>query len=49
LIDWIEMTYEPENYSQAQLDELERHTEQWIADHMRRSQASKKGKKTRHS
>jgi hypothetical protein len=49
VIDWIEMSYEPENYSQAQLDELERLTEQWVADHMRRSQASKKGKKTRHS
>jgi hypothetical protein len=27
LIDWIEMGYAPENYSQAQLDELERLTE----------------------
>ena len=49
LIDWIEMGYEPENYSQAQLDELERLTEIWVADHVRRSKASKKGKRTRHS
>jgi hypothetical protein len=44
LINWIEMGYEPENYSQAQLDEIERLTEKWVADHMRRSKASKKGK-----
>ena len=49
LIDWIETGYEPENYSQAQLDELETLTEKWVADHMRRSKASKKGKRTRHS
>ena len=49
LINWIEMGYEPENYSQAQLDELERLTEKWVADHVRRSKASKKGKRTRHS
>jgi hypothetical protein len=49
LIDWIEMGYAPENYSQAQLDELDKLTGQWVADHMRRSRASKKGKRTRHS
>jgi hypothetical protein len=49
LIDWIDMGYAPENYSQAQLDELDRLTEQWVADHMRRSKTSKKGKRTRHS
>src|ERR1700758_3978535 len=36
LIDWIEMGYAPENYTQAQLDELERLTERWVADHMAR-------------
>jgi hypothetical protein len=45
LIDWIEMGYAPENYSQAQLDELDRLTERWVADYMR----MKKGKRTRHS
>ena len=36
LMDWIEMGYAPEHYSQAQLDELDRLTARWIADHMRR-------------
>jgi hypothetical protein len=49
LIDWIEMGYAPENYSQAQLDELDRLTERWVADHMRRAKIAKKGKRTRHS
>jgi hypothetical protein len=49
LIDWIEMIYAPEHYSRAQLDELDRLTEKWIADHMRRSKSAKKGKRTRHS
>ena len=49
LIDWIEMNYAPENYSQAQLDELDRLTERWVADHMRRAKIAKKGKRTRHS
>jgi hypothetical protein len=48
LIGWIEAGYDPENYSQAQLDELDRLTEQWIVDHMRQSKTSKKGKRTRH-
>jgi desulfoferrodoxin (superoxide reductase-like protein) len=48
LIEWIEMGYDPENYSQAQLDELDTLTAQWASDHMR-LKASKKGKKTRHS
>jgi hypothetical protein len=49
LIDWIEMGYAPENYTQAQLDELERLTERWVADYMRRAKIAKKGKRTRHS
>jgi hypothetical protein len=49
LIDWIEMGYAPENYSQAQLDELERLTERWVADYMRRASIANKRKRTRHS
>jgi hypothetical protein len=49
LIDWIEMNYAPENYSQAHLDELDRLTERWVADYMRRAKMAKKGKRTRHS
>lgn len=49
LIDWIDMGYAPENYSQAQLEELERLTERWVADHMRRSRITKKAQRTRHS
>ena len=33
LLDWIDMGYDPENYSQAQLDELDKLTERWVADH----------------
>ena len=36
LMDWMEMDYAPEHYSQAQLDELDRLTTRWIADHTRR-------------
>jgi hypothetical protein len=42
------MGYDPENYSQAQLDELDSLTERWVADHLRMTKASKK-KRTRHS
>ena len=49
LIDWIDIGYAPENYSQAQLDELDRLTQRWVADYMRRSRIAKKGKRTRHS
>ena len=35
LLDWIDMGYDPENYSQAQLDELDSLTERWVADHLR--------------
>jgi hypothetical protein len=37
LIDWIDMDYAPEHYSQAQLDELDRLTARWISDHARRA------------
>jgi hypothetical protein len=49
LLDWIDMGYDPENYSQAQLDELDSLTERWVADHLRMTKASKKRKRTRHS
>ena len=49
LLDWIDMGYDPENYSQAQLDELDSLTERWVADHLRMIKASKKQKRTRHS
>ncbi len=37
LLDWIDMGYDPENYSQAQLDELDKLTERWVADHRRKA------------
>ena len=49
LLDWIDMGYDPENYSQTQLDELDSLTERWVADHLRMTKASKKQKRTRHS
>ena len=49
LLDWIDMGYDPENYSQAQLDELDELTEKWVADHLRKAKISKKRKRTRHS
>jgi len=49
LIDWIDMDYAPEHYSEAQLDELDKLTARWIADHKRRAKASKKHGRTRHS
>jgi len=49
LLDWIDMGYDPENYSQAQLDELDKLTEKWVADHLRKAKISKKRKRTRHS
>ena len=42
LINWIDMGYAPENYSEAQLDELDRLTEWWIADYLRKARTSKK-------
>jgi hypothetical protein len=49
LLDWIDMGCDPENYSQAQLDELDKLTERWVADHRRKAKTSKKHKRTRHS
>jgi hypothetical protein len=49
LINWIEMEYAPESYSESQLDKLDRLTEQWIADYLRKAKTSKKRKRTRYS
>ena len=49
LLDWIDMGYDPDNYSQAQFDELDKLTEKWVADHLRKAKTSKKRKRTRHS
>ncbi len=49
IVDWIDMGYEPENYSPAQFDELDNLTEQWVADHLRKAKASKKPERTRYS
>ena len=37
LLYWIESGYAPDNYSRAQLDELDRLALQWVADHTRRA------------
>jgi hypothetical protein len=49
LINWIEMDYAPETYSEAQLDELDRLTQRWIADYERKAKNSKKRTRTRYS
>src|SRR5712671_6281085 len=49
IVDWIDMGYEPENYSPAQFDELDSLTERWVADHLRKAKTSKKRKRTRYS
>jgi hypothetical protein len=49
LINWIEMEYAPESYSHSRLDDLDRLTERWIADYLRKAKTSKKRKRTRYS
>jgi hypothetical protein len=49
LLNWIDLGYDPENYSQAQLNELDSLTPRWVADHLRNANASKTRKRTRHS
>jgi len=48
LISWLEQ-YAPETFSQEQLDELDRLTEQWIDDYERQPKTAKKRARTRHS
>jgi hypothetical protein len=49
LLNRIDMGYDPKNYSQAQLNELDSLTERWVADYLRNANASKTRKRTRHS
>ena len=50
LIGWLDIGFAPSSYSQEQLDELDRLTEQWIDDHERQAQPPpKKPRRTRHS
>jgi hypothetical protein len=49
LIGWLEMEFSPANYSQQQLDELDRLTEKWIDDHERQAENARKRARTRHS
>jgi len=44
LLYWIDADYAPEDYSEAQLNELDRLTERWVADYLRQAKKSKKGK-----
>ena len=49
VIGWLEMEFAPPDYSEAQLDELDRLTEKWIDDHERQAEAARKRARTRHS
>ena len=49
LIGWLEMEYAPPDYSEKQLDELDRLTEKWIDDHERQAEAAGKRGRTPHS
>jgi hypothetical protein len=42
LLFWLEAGYDPENYSQEQLDELDKLTEQWVKDQERRPKLAKR-------
>ena len=35
LTEWLLSGYDPENYSRAQLDELDKLTQRWVDDHQR--------------
>ena len=49
LVGWLEMEFNPPTYSQEQLDELDRLTEEWVDDHQRQAETRKKRARTRHS
>ena len=49
LVGWLEMGFSPDHYSEAQLDDLDRLTEKWVADHERQVDAAQKRRRTRHS
>jgi hypothetical protein len=42
LLFWLETGYDPEDYSQEQLDELDKLTERWVKDHERRPKLAKR-------
>ena len=46
VIRWLEMGFAPPDYSERQLDELDRPTEEWIADHERQAEAARKRVRT---
>lgn len=49
LIGWLQMEYAPPDYSEKQLDELDRLTDKWIDDHERQAEAAGKRSRTPHS
>ena len=49
LIGWLEQGYEPENYSEAQMDALDKLTDRWVKAYRRQPKISKIAGKTRHS
>jgi hypothetical protein len=49
LIGWLQMEYAPPDYSDKQLDELDRLTDQWIDDHEQQAEAAGKRGRTPHS
>ena len=48
-IGWLQMEYAPPDYSEKQLDELDRLTEKWVDDHQRQAEAAGKRGRTPHS
>lgn len=49
LIGWLQMEYAPPDYSEKQLDDLDRLTEKWIDDQVRQAETSQKRRRTPHS
>ena len=49
LIGWLEMDFAPEDYSQEQLDELDRLAEAWIDEHYGNRKSWRKAVRTPHS
>jgi hypothetical protein len=49
MLFWLKVGYDPGNYSQDQLHELNELIGRWVADYERRLKTSKKGERTRHS
>jgi hypothetical protein len=49
VIGWLKMEFAPPDYSEEQLDELDRLTEKWIDEHERQAEAARKRVRTPHS